>query len=88
MVSETDLLQTYFPSFEACIREGRARSIMCSYSTVNGKQGCEQPVLQSVLRDEWKFDGFVTADDGGERSNRQTSSSSALPRMPPAHRIC
>ena len=63
-VSETDLLQTYYPSFEACIREGRARSIMCSYSTVNGYQGCEQPVLQAVLRDQWHFDGFVTADDG------------------------
>ena len=38
--------------------------MQCSYSTVNGKQGCEQPILQSVLRDEWLFDGFVTADDG------------------------
>ena len=28
VVSETDLRQTYFPSFEACIREGLARSIM------------------------------------------------------------
>ena len=63
-VSETDLRQTYFPSFEACVRESKARSIMCSYSTINGFQMCENPILQKVLRDEWGFDGFVTADDG------------------------
>ena len=63
-VSETDLRQTYFPSFEACVRQSRARSVMCSYSTINGFQMCESPLLQRVLRDEWGFDGFVTADDG------------------------
>ena len=63
-VDNTDLLQTYLPSFEACIREAKARSIMCSYSTINGYQMCQQPDLQRILRDEWRFDGFVTADDG------------------------
>ena len=63
-VDNTDLLQTYLPSFDACIREAKARSIMCSYSTINGHQMCQQPALQHILRDEWHFDGFVTADDG------------------------
>ena len=59
-VDNTHLLQTYLPSFEACIREAKARSIMCSYSTINGYQMCQQPDLQRILRDEWRFDGFVT----------------------------
>ena len=63
-VSETDLLQTYWPAFRACIVEAKARSIMCSYATINGYQACEHPALQRVLRDDWNFTGFVTADDG------------------------
>ena len=63
-VHRTHLLQTYLPSFEACVREAKARSVMCSYSTINGHQMCQHPDLQRILRDEWRFDGFVTADDG------------------------
>jgi len=63
-VDNTHLLQTYLPSFEACIKEAKARSVMCSYSTINGAQMCQHPALQRILRDDWRFDGFVTADDG------------------------
>jgi beta-glucosidase len=33
-VSDADLRQTYIPAFEAAIREGDARSLMCSYNSV------------------------------------------------------
>lgn len=32
----TCFVQTYFPAFEACVREGSGAGIMCSYNAVNG----------------------------------------------------
>ena len=52
-LSETDIHQTYHVAFKACVQKGRARSLMCAYSTVNGYQSCENPMLRTVVREEW-----------------------------------
>jgi beta-glucosidase-like glycosyl hydrolase len=36
VVSARDMADTYLPAFEACVRHGHARSVMCSYNSVNG----------------------------------------------------
>jgi beta-glucosidase len=69
VVEEHYLRDTYLPAFEACIREGRAVSIMGSYNRVNGEPACASPtLLQKILREEWGFggpdglDGYVVSD--------------------------
>lgn len=63
--TERDLWETYLPAFEACIREGKAASIMGAYNRLNGEPCCASPqLLQEILRDRWDFDGFVYADCG------------------------
>ena len=53
-------LQTYFPAFEACVREGRGASIMCSYNAVNGVPSCANDLIQNkIVRDQWGFQGFI-----------------------------
>ena len=48
---------------QACVVEGRARSIMCSYNAVNGIPTCASDfLLQTVLRDQFQFDGYVVSD--------------------------
>jgi beta-glucosidase len=65
IVSQRDLRMTYLPAFEACIMEGRAYSIMGAYNRVNGEACCASPtLLQKILRDEWRFDGYVVSDCG------------------------
>jgi beta-glucosidase len=65
VVSQRDLRMTYLPAFEACMVEGKAYSIMGAYNRVNGEACCASPtLLQKILRDEWKFDGYVVADCG------------------------
>jgi beta-glucosidase len=62
-VSERDLRETYLPAFEACVKEGRAASVMGAYNRVNGEPACASPtLLQRILRDEWGFDGYVVSD--------------------------
>jgi beta-glucosidase len=64
-VSETDLVDTYLPAFRATVVEGNAASVMCVYNAVNGVPGCASTdLLQTRLRDEWHFTGYVVSDCG------------------------
>lgn len=67
-VSERDLHETYLPAFEACVREGKAASVMGAYSRLNGEPCCaSRSLLGQILRDEWAFDGYVVSDCGAIR---------------------
>jgi beta-xylosidase len=49
--------------FEMAIREGGARSVMNSYSEIDGLPvAADAQLLTGVLRDEWGFDGVVVSD--------------------------
>ncbi|RJP71260.1 MAG: glucan 1,4-alpha-glucosidase [Ignavibacteriales bacterium] len=62
-VSDYDLRETYLPQFKACIEEGKAYSIMCAYNRFRSEACCgSNTLLRSILRDEWKFDGYVVSD--------------------------
>jgi beta-glucosidase len=55
---ESDLL-----AFELGIRVGQPSSVMCSYNKVNGDWACENEwLLKQVLKEEWKYPGFVVSD--------------------------
>jgi beta-glucosidase len=63
--SAHDLWDTYLPQFRAAIVDAKADSIMCAYNAVNGEPACgSKYLLGDVLRNEWKFKGFVTSDCG------------------------
>ena len=62
-VSVKIMRETYLPAFEACIKEGKAISIMGAYNRVNGEPCCaSKHLLVDILRGEWKFDGYVVSD--------------------------
>lgn len=64
-VSPKDLRETYLPAFHACIKEGKAYSIMGAYNRTNGEPCCaSKTLLMDILRDEWEFDGYVVSDCG------------------------
>ena len=62
-VSERDLLDTYTPAFEACIKEGKAFSIMSAYNSFRGTPAsASNLLLRELLRDKWGFKGYVVSD--------------------------
>jgi len=64
-VSERMLREYFLPHFQAGIVEGKASSIMSSYNAINGTPGAEHEfLLKTVLRGEWKFEGFIVPDSG------------------------
>jgi beta-glucosidase len=59
------LRETYLRAFEACVREGRAASIMGAYNRVLGEPCCASVLLlRKILREDWGFDGCVVSDFG------------------------
>jgi len=55
---ESDLL-----AFEIGVRDSGVQSVMCSYNLVNNLWGCENSyLLNTVLKGDWAFPGFVISD--------------------------
>lgn len=66
---ESDLL-----AFKIAIDGGRPGSVMCAYNKVNGDYSCENRfLLTQVLRDEWRYPGFVMSDWGGVHSTEKAA---------------
>jgi beta-glucosidase len=64
-VSKHDMADTYLPAFRATVVEGKARSVMCAYNSINGEPACANPfLLKDILRGAWGFDGYVVSDCG------------------------
>jgi len=58
-----ELLDIILPTFETAVALAGARSVMNSYSDVDGvPAGADQWLLTEVLRDEWGFTGTVVSD--------------------------
>ena len=64
VVSKKDLRETYLPAFEALVKEADVESVMGAYNAVNGEPSCLSPVLQTILREEWGFQGHMVSDAG------------------------
>ncbi|TVV74113.1 glycoside hydrolase family 3 protein [Sphingomonas solaris] len=63
-----DMRDTYLPAFRAAVVEGKAGSVMCAYSSINGQPACANTFLmQDTLRNAWGFKGTVVSDCGAVR---------------------
>jgi len=68
-VSERMLHEFWLPHFKDCIVEGGAQSIMASYNAINGTpNNINKLMLTDILKDQWRFKGFVVSDLGGVKS--------------------
>jgi beta-glucosidase len=61
-LSEMTLRAVYFPPFKAALDAG-VGTFMSAFNDLNGVPATANPfTLTEVLRNEWKFDGFVVSD--------------------------
>lgn len=63
LVDDRALHELYLPQFRRVVQEGRVAAVMSAYNRLNGAY-CDlsAPLLTGVLRDEWRFQGFVVSD--------------------------
>jgi beta-glucosidase len=68
-LDERTLREIHLPAFEAAVRQGGVWSIMTAYNRVNGIYCSEQnELIETILRQEWGFDGLVMSDWFGTHS--------------------
>ena len=80
VIDERDLVDSYLAPFQDCVEEGAVTSLMCSYNSVNGKPSCANPwLLQTVARDQWQFDGYITSDCDADANVFSTHHYTATP---------
>ncbi len=85
-VSERALYEIYFPAFKAAVQEGKTWSIMSSYNRINGIYASENKyLLNDILKEQWKFDGFVMSDWGSLHSTVDAANAGMDLEMPTAY---
>ena len=62
IVTDRVVHEIYLPAFQAAIQQGGAGAVMCSYSTINGIDACQDPYLAKILFGQWNFGGYVQSD--------------------------
>lgn len=61
--NEQAMRETYLKPFEMSVKEGGAQAVMSSFNYIgNTYAGADSALLQTVLRGEWGFKGFVLTD--------------------------
>lgn len=64
-IKPRDLYETYLPAFEALVKEGKVKEVMCAYNRLEGDPCCgSDRLLMQILRNDWGFDGIVLSDCG------------------------
>jgi len=68
-MSAEGMRQSDLLAFEFALERGKPGSVMCSYNLINGRWGCENDyLLNTVLKHDWGFKGFVMSDWGAVHS--------------------
>src|ERR1700759_4452059 len=60
VVDDRTVHEIYTAAFGAIVANARPSSVMCSYSSINGTYACENAYLDTILKDDFGFDGFIT----------------------------
>ncbi|GFE83313.1 glycosyl hydrolase [Steroidobacter agaridevorans] len=69
VIDEAALRESDLLAFQIAIEQGQPGAVMCAYNRINGAYACENSfLLQTVLKGEWQYPGWVMSDWGAVHS--------------------
>ncbi|KAJ9602527.1 hypothetical protein H2200_013070 [Cladophialophora chaetospira] len=82
-IGERALRELYLKPFEIAVREAQPWALMTSYNLVNGEHADgNRFLLDTVLRQQWGYDGLVMSDWGGTNSTVESLNAGLDLEMP------
>lgn len=73
-IDMVDLRESDLLAFEIALETGRPASVMTAYNKVNGEYAGEHaPLINDILKGEWKFPGWVMSDWGAVHSTEKAA---------------
>lgn len=73
-VDDKTLHELYLPAFYEAVTTGGSLTIMGAYNRYGNDFCCEnEKLLQTILRDQWHYDGVTISDWGGVHHTEQTA---------------
>jgi len=82
-VSERALREIYLPHFKSSVQDGNVRTVMAAYNVFRGDHCSESAhLLNTVLKNEWGFQGFVVSDWGSVYSTVKAANNGLDLEMP------
>ena len=79
--NEQAIREIYLRPFEGALTKGHGMGIMTSYNRIGARYAaCHEPLMQNVMRGEWKYRGFII-DDAYSDGNGNSSTYSNGPAM-------
>ncbi len=72
ILDDETLREVYALPFEMAVRDSNPWTIMSAYNRVNGPKMAASPLLNSMLKEEWGWDGAVVSDWTGVQSTVDT----------------
>jgi beta-glucosidase len=82
ILDEKTLRELYALPFEIAVRDANPWTIMSAYNRVNGPKMAASPLLNSILKEEWGWDGMVVSDWTGVQSTVDTGNEGNDLEMP------
>jgi len=82
ILDDETLREVYALPFEIAVRDSNPWTIMSAYNRVNGPKMAASPLLNSILKEEWNWDGAVVSDWTGVQSTVDTGNEGNDLEMP------
>jgi beta-glucosidase len=82
VVDDRTVREIYTAAFGDIVTEADPSSVMCSYSSINGVYACENAYLDTILKKDFGFGGFITSDWGGTHSTVASANAGMDMEMP------